>query len=251
MMDFDPAAAGEQLIASLVRTAQRRRLDRDRQIELAGLVDWRELAAELKRQRLLALVGTRLEQLAPAVVPERFSLCVQRELAAGRRRALLETVSAERAEQALAAAGIACVRLKGATMSQRIHGDASLRPGSDVDLLVRPADVNSALPLLTARGWRFPTDVPWVGGLPELHYRLDPADSNLLPLELHWRIHWYEEALTETLVEDSVSTADGRVLRDDHLAVALLLFYARDGFVGLRYAADIAGWFDAFGSALC
>jgi hypothetical protein len=35
----------------------------------------------------------------------------------------------------------------------------------------------------------------------------------------------------------------------DELA-ALLLFYARDGFAGLRIAADIAAWWDRYGSTL-
>jgi hypothetical protein len=30
--------------------------------------------------------------------------------------------------------------------------------------------------------------------------------------------------------------------------VAMLLFYARDGFIGLRHAADLAAWWDAYGS---
>jgi hypothetical protein len=38
-----------------------------------------------------------------------------------------------------------------------------------------------------------------------------------------------------------------RVARPDDELAALLLFYARDGFYGLRAPADLAGWWDRYG----
>jgi hypothetical protein len=69
------------------------------------------------------------------------------------------------------------------------------------------------------------------------------------PVEIHWRIHWYERRFARALLHDS-RTVDGvRLLSPIHQFAALLLFYARDGFVGLRLAADIAAWWDRYGSS--
>jgi hypothetical protein len=67
-------------------------------------------------------------------------------------------------------------------------------------------------------------------------------------VELHWRIHWYETRLSAALIERS-RMVDGLRRLDpfDELA-ALLLFYARDGFAGLRLATDIGAWWDRHGS---
>jgi hypothetical protein len=45
----------------------------------------------------------------------------------------------------------------------------------------------------------------------------------------------------------SHKTGEGRRPRPEDELASLLLFYARDGFVGLRLAADIASWWDRHG----
>jgi hypothetical protein len=86
-------------------------------------------------------------------------------------------------------------------------------------------------------------------GLPALHFALEHERGELPPVELHWRIHWYERDFAhERLLPRSVHEAGNwQPAPPDQLA-ALLLFYARDGFVGLRLAADIAAWWDTFGT---
>lgn len=70
-------------------------------------------------------------------------------------------------------------------------------------------------------------------------------------MELHWRIHWYERSFaSERLLAPSGEFADSwRPAPVDEL-VALLLFYARDGFIDLRLATDLGACWDAFGAAL-
>jgi hypothetical protein len=62
--------------------------------------------------------------------------------------------------------------------------------------------------------------------------------------------------LAHSLVRDGFSAAvlersllvDGmRRLEPVEQLAALLLFYARDGFLGLRFVADIAAWWDRHG----
>jgi hypothetical protein len=64
-------------------------------------------------------------------------------------------------------------------------------------------------------------------------------------VELHWRVSWYEEDFSKDLLERARPAADG-LLEPDPVdeAASLLLYYARDGFFGLRLAADLAAWCD-------
>jgi hypothetical protein len=86
-------------------------------------------------------------------------------------------------------------------------------------------------------------------GLPIIHWALG-ADAAWRPhLDLHWRVHWFDRWFSQGMLARGLPPHDGRPRRaqpPDQLA-ALLLFYARDGFAGLRYAADIAAWWDRYG----
>jgi hypothetical protein len=70
-------------------------------------------------------------------------------------------------------------------------------------------------------------------------------------VELHWRIHWYETSFARErlLCPDTDAPHGWRPTPIDELT-ALLLFYARDGFVNLRHAVDLAAYWDTFGAAL-
>lgn len=139
----------------------------------------------------------------------------------------------------LAAAGIAARPLKGPALAELAHGDVGLRRSGDIDLLVSRAALHDAVALLVADGYAPPADPVDREGLPALHFRLE--GDRRTPVELHWRVHWYEERFAAALLE-----------RDDPVdaGAALLVFYARDGFYGLRLAADVAGWYERHGRAL-
>jgi hypothetical protein len=84
--------------------------------------------------------------------------------------------------------------------------------------------------------------------LPRLHHIFEADDAP--PVELHWRLHWYEAEYATELLERTV--ADGDVRRpapaDDLLS--LLLFYARDGLLGLKAPMDIAAWWSQYSAEL-
>jgi hypothetical protein len=146
--------------------------------------------------------------------------------------------------------GIRALPLKGPLLADDVYGHAGLRQSSDVDLLVSREDLGRAAEELKREGYE---QLHSEDGrkLPVLHYVLRSTRPSLPTLELHWRIHWYETGFSSGLVERSVTCPirGRRPAPADDLA-ALLLFYLRDGFVGLPYAADIAGWWDAHGHEL-
>jgi hypothetical protein len=105
-----------------------------------------------------------------------------------------------------------------------------------------------AVALTRAEGYE-PQDGPRRrDGLPELHIKLDRA--GMPSVDLHWRVHWYESGFSHAALTRSAPEADGirRAQLADELAM-LLLFFARDGFHGLRHAADIGAWWDRHGPA--
>ena len=149
----------------------------------------------------------------------------------------------------LAGAGVAALPLKGPLLASDLHGDLGLRETADVDLLVARTDLEQAVRTLVGEGFSQAPEARRADGLPGLHDVL--RHPSLGEVELHWRIHWYEERFAGDMLARAEPAADGFLRpQPDDLAAALLLFYARDGFHGVRMAADIGAWWDRHGAEL-
>jgi Uncharacterised nucleotidyltransferase len=242
----DTPTPDAELALLLVGTARRRERAADRIGRLAAAVDQDALAAVLTAHRVLPLAGTRLVEAEPAAVTGAFRRRVQTAHARARMRAMGFSAATGGIVAAFDGAGIEAVPLKGPALAGELYGDEALREYADIDILVAAEHLDRAAAVARALGWS--REDPIAAGLPRLHRRLQHPDASLPAVELHWRIHWYEARFARALLERS-RVRDGlrRLDRLDQLA-ALLLFYARDGFAGLRYAADIAAWWDCYGS---
>ncbi len=243
--------AERQLILLSAGTAARRRAMREQAGRLVGEVDWRGLAETLRSRRLLPVLGPRIIELADQRADEGFALAVQQAVDVGRRHgAFLQLVSL-RISALLAEAGIRSTVLKGPFLGEAIYGDPGRRLSSDIDLLVAPEQLPAAVEIVQGLGYRAPTDYVRDDGLPQLHFTLVHERGELPPVELHWRVHWYERSFArERLLPPAVDpSGQWRPAPADELT-ALLLFYARDGFVGLRLASDLGAWWDAYGAGL-
>jgi Uncharacterised nucleotidyltransferase len=240
-----------QLILLSAGTARRRAAERARAARLAGAVDWSRLTATLYGRRLLSLLGPRIVELVGDVAGEELTAAVARAHAAGRRQGQLLQLLTLRILELLAEAEIRAAPLKGPLLGEAIHGDVGRRLSSDVDLLVAPEQLPVAVAVARELGYGAPTDHLLADGLPLLHLRMLAEHGKLPPLELHWRVHWYERSFAcERLLPPTARAWDGwRPAPADELA-ALLLFYARDGFIDLRIAADLSAWWDTRGGEL-
>jgi hypothetical protein len=145
-------------------------------------------------------------------------------------------------------AGIEVLPLKGATLSRDLYGDPGLRPAKDIDVLVERGRIDEAAAVLGRRGY-LPAGKSGDTGRGRLHLALVHERPELPPVEIHWRVHWYEDAFSERMLQRS-TRVDGRLRAQpaDELA-SLLLFYARDGLAGLRLAADVATWWSRHGAS--
>jgi Uncharacterised nucleotidyltransferase len=242
--------AERQLILLSAGTATRRRQLREHASSLIDEIDWQRLTETLRVRRLLPTLGPRILELAQGGASESFTAAVEQAIVLGRRQSVCQQLVGGHVMDTLAAAGIRSSPLKGPWLGEAVYGDPGRRLSADIDLLVAPAQLSSAVEVVRELGYGAPTDPANDDGMPLLHFALVHERGELPPVELHWRIHWYEQRFAhERLLAPEGSTGDWRPAPADELA-ALLLFYARDGFADLRLAGDLSAWWDAFGHEL-
>jgi len=237
--------AERQLILLSAGTATRRLALRGYAGELMQQVDWARLIASMRARRLLGVLGPRISELAGERANEDFGAVLEQELELERKHGLYLQLVSQRLLAMLADAGIPAAALKGPQLSEAIYGDPGRRVSGDIDLLVPARRLHDAAEVVCALGYGKPTDHLGPEGLPLLHLALAHEHGQLPAVEVHWRIHWYEQAFArDRLLPPTADQApDWRPAPADELA-ALLLFYARDGFVDLRLAADLSAWWD-------
>jgi Uncharacterised nucleotidyltransferase len=245
------SSAERQLILISAGTAARRRAMGERAERLAAEVDWPRLAEALRVRKLLPTLGPRIVELAKGRASAGFAAVVEQATASARRHGGFLQLVSLRAIAMLADAGVRSVALKGPLLGEAIYSDPGRRPSSDIDLLVSPEQLQAAVEVMRGLGYGAPADHVYDSGLPLLHFMLVHERGELPPVELHWRVHWYERSFaSDRLLPPAVDPLSGwRPAPADELA-ALLLFYARDGFVGLRLASDLGAWWDVYGAEL-
>jgi hypothetical protein len=243
--------AERQLILLCASTAARRQTLRERAWRLIDGIDWSHLAEGLRSRRLLPALGPRVLELAQGRASDGFVAAVEEALVVGRRQGACQQLVGDHVIEALADAGIRCTPLKGSWLGESVYNDPGKRLSVDIDLLVDSEQLSAAVEVVCKLGYNAPTDPVDSDGLPLLHFALTHERGELPPIELHWRIHWYERSFARERLLRPVDapTGDWRPAAADELA-ALLLFYARDGFVDLRLATDLSAWWDAFGAEL-
>ena len=214
-------------------------------------MDWLRLTETLRQRRLLPALGPRILDMAEGRASDDFAAAVEQAITIGRRHGAFLQLISQRAMDALADAGIRSAAIKGPLLGEAIYSDPGRRLSSDIDLLVAMEQLHAAVEVVRQLGYAAPTDYVQGSGLPLLHFTLVHERRELPLVELHWRVHWYERDFArERLLPSTCDQQDGwRPALADELA-ALLLFYARDGFVDLRLASDLSAWWDIYGADL-
>jgi hypothetical protein len=243
-------SAHTRLTLIALSTRERQGACADRLNDLAAQVSLSALTRYVLEQRVSLVVPPRLEQLGLTT----FARALEHEVAARREQALVDAkvrcVLTDGILRRLEEVGIHAVSLKGVDLSHRLYGNSASREARDIDVLVLPQDLERAAALAQHEfSYSPPVDAVAGNGMPLLHYRFE--HSNGWPsLELHWRIHWYDTASGAEMLRRSLMRDGQRVMTPRDELASLLLFYARDGFVGIRDLAAIAAWWDRHGSDL-
>lgn len=109
------------------------------------------------------------------------------ESAGQRARWVLLNQAAREAAQALQAAGVRAVFLKGFAYASVLYPSPELRPFNDLDLLVPEAALNAAGAALEKAGYR-PSDRPLPPGPIEKSYYKPAAPGVTVDVDLHWKL---------------------------------------------------------------
>ena len=235
-----------ELLLLLIGTRERRAAAAARVEWLAERVDYEALVEVATALRLLALSGARLEETVPGLAPEWFRAHAAATCERDRVNGLMLEQVTLRLVGALADRGVSALVLKGPALGERLYGDPGLRPSTDVDLLVAPGDFGRALAALEDYGYEHTKVDRWIGELPLFETSLVGGKDWLPPIDLHWRVHWYDDGFSTEMVARQPDTHRGLPVPSprDQLATAVLM-YAREGFLGAKGAADIAASWDA------
>ena len=234
----------EALALLLIATRERREARQAEIVALAGRTDPAELLAVLFAHRLPGVIRGRLAEAGATDLEAVIADSSRAWHEEAQRRGMALELATLALVARLESSGLPTLPLKGALLSRDLYGWSGARPAGDVDLLTAPEHVFAALGVLRDLGYATPADPVGRGGLPVLHFKLD-ATGSLPTTELHHRVHWYESAFASAVLASSERDGlRGRVAAPHHDLAMLLLFYARDGFSGLRLLADISTWWD-------
>ena len=217
--------------------------------DLVAAADPVRLMELLVRGRVLSTLAASLVDDPSVTLPAWFGQHTAETRTVGRQHGLLQHTLTGRIADALQQEGIRAIPLKGTALAAAVHGDLGARQSTDIDLLVSRESMDAAVAVVTELGWIENRPTAPDAWLPRLHRVMQHPRHP--PVEIHWRVHWYESGYAEEAIERAQPDEEGwtRLAPPDELTF-LLLFLARDGFAGLRQAADIAAWWNVVGRPL-
>jgi len=214
--------------------------------------DWDTVRAAAETHDLGALVYVRVKQhnvTLPPVVGD----VLRASYVAGAARNMRLFDALGKILRSCETAGTPVIPLKGACLAERIYGDIALRPMADLDLLVKPADLPSAIE--TLRRLRYVADQPFDPAAQRAEFQDMPPmrRPDGVMVELHWtlvtplcgaRIDEDElRGLWERSTPTTIAGVPSRMLSPEDLLLHLCMHasvHHRFANVGLRAFVDIA-----------
>ncbi len=152
------------------------------------VADWTTLPTVAEAQGMSPLAYRHLYQadapLPPAIKRQMQALTARHQKANLIRLQVLRDILA-----AYQAAGLATIVLKGAALACVIYPDPSLRPMSDLDLLVHPSDLARAREILIEQGFAVPVQAKAIGAQRHLEAASLQVEGWSVQVELHHKLH--------------------------------------------------------------
>jgi Uncharacterised nucleotidyltransferase len=154
--------------------------------------EWSQLITTLKAHWVLPLLYWHAGHVSDMMRPPRE---VMDELRGSFQWSRIRTLYMDRQLQQLTAAfreaGVRMIVLKGPALARMVYPDSALRPGSDLDILVKPADMQQSRVLLEHLGYtcdarKFGRDVEALNHHEE--YTSSKEGQQFRSIELHWKL---------------------------------------------------------------
>jgi hypothetical protein len=237
--------AAQRLLCLAARTALTPRSANELETLLGRGIDWPQVKELGGLHEVVPLVSETLRERTRAALPdewttwsERVSLGVLiRNVALADE--LLEVVEAVRA------VGVDPIPVKGVVIAETLYGGLGLRPAADIDVLVRPEELEPARRGLRSLGYVQRAAVGYFAGHPyhdAQYYR--PTAAGVACLELHmglWdpKLFRWDPGIWERTGYGQLRGSPVRLLSDEDTLLHLAIHRARSP-LKLRFVCDVA-----------
>lgn len=217
---------------------------------LAKGVDWKYFLYLTDRHRVCPLVYRTLKNLGNLNLPN----WVLEDLRSKARQVVFENMLMASEiisiTHEMKQANIQPIILKGVPMGAQLYGDFTIRPSKDIDIFVRPEDIEIAKSIIEKRGFHFLkpefelTPARLVNWLHARHHFDYWHKENRINVELHWRMGHPGMEIPIDIISENLSkvTLSGHVisaLRDEVQLIYLVMHGASHKWVQLRWIQDI------------
>ena len=222
----------------------------------AGQLDWQHILYLVRVHGVQAVVFETLNRHATIVVPDAIMTVMKEWRKCLVIQSLHQSSELIRLQGTFSSKGVDVMPLKGQMLSQRLYGTLGMRTSSDLDILVRTADLDSACQLLEADGYCCSLHGTVLTSKQKAYirnhlYHLEFYNQrNNITVELHWRLgsHWSPEhmALVWENIE-KVSWLGAEVVCQNSILQLLFLcdHGARHRFFCIKWLSDVAKAFTA------
>ena len=184
-----------------------------------------------RRHRLTPLLYSEIARRGwQPLLPRKLLAEVRKDYASALKSILQEEAEISEVLQALETAGFDCILLKGADLRHRLYGDPVVRPMTDLDLLVAPAEVAKVAAFLTSSGY-----TPLLGLIDQwagITSAFGPPPDRRLMVEVHDALRFEAcyyvlpfAALSAAAVTLKRNGLQCKVLSPEHLIIHLCLHY--------------------------
>jgi hypothetical protein len=226
---------------------------------LSPRLDWERVVEIAWPHRVAPILYSAFGRTVPGI-PKRVLRRLERGyVATAARNALLFRALREILE-ALAAAGVPAIALKGAMLADTVYRERALRPMSDIDLLIHEQDLDLAERRLRGIGYESMHDAETKAELRRRHHHWVFRRPTLsgIPLEPHWLLHPPDSpfrvdtaALWQRAVPTRIAGVDALGLSAEDLLLHLCTHGARHRFNGgLLFLVDIAAAITHYGDRI-
>lgn len=245
-----PSSSEFKLVLACASADKIDRSSRDLDFLLRDPIDWQRVLRLAEHHGVTPFVYQALRQF-PDAVPAATLEDLHRRHEHNTRRNLMFTAELIRILDEFDALGIAAIPYKGPVLAETVYGDLALREFSDLDVLVRQADVTRAKDALKTLHYAASTLL----SAAEEHAYLDsgyeysfdgPAGRNLL--EIQWailpRFYAVDLALDDLFARALPARVGGRTVKTlsaEDLLLVLCLHAAKHAWIRLCWLRDIAG----------
>jgi SAM-dependent methyltransferase len=217
---------------------------------LAGPFDWDELAAIVVSHQVLPYFYRRLQEIAPDCAPPYLRLYFEARTRHFAKNNMLLFAEMLRLISAFEGEQILLIPYKGIVQSWLAYRDVGVRPCQDLDFALRQRDVNRAVELLQAHGYKFhllPEELRRAeGGQFPGQYAFDRGNAEFM-VELHTEmtLRYFPVALDFDALERRLQTVEiggrpVRTLSPEDTILFLCVHGAKHFWARLNWIVDVA-----------